>query len=90
MIYLDTSLLVAAFTHEPATTRALSALNGPASAQFLISDWVRTEFAAALSMKMRTTQIDDGYRQKASTLFAELMASSATAGACDDSPFQRG
>ena len=76
MLYLDTSLLVAAFTHEPATHRALAWLEGSRREALLVSDWVDTEFAAALSMKVRTKEIDVAYRAKAMALFAKSVTDS--------------
>lgn len=56
--YLDTSLLVAAFTAEPMTTVAQSYLTSLGSTTTpTISDWSVTEFSAALSMKVRAGQL---------------------------------
>lgn len=76
MLYLDTSLLVAAFTHEPATERVLALLERPGSEPLLVSDWVTTEFAAALSTKIRTRELDEPYRARALVLFAMSVAAS--------------
>jgi hypothetical protein len=70
MLYLDTSLLVAAFTYEDATDRAIDLLKSTPGRELMVSEWVKTEFMAALSTKVRTKQIDDIYRTRASTLFA--------------------
>ena len=75
MLYLDTSVLVSAYTHEPATARALAFLNrqtDPVS----ISEWVATEFAAALSMKMRIGALEEAYRREALALFERSAAAS--------------
>ena len=74
-LYLDTSLLVAAYTFEIATKRALAFLNDP-GARLVISEWVATEFSAALSLKIRTGAIDDAYRGEALALFERSMADS--------------
>ncbi|MGH6924697.1 MAG: type II toxin-antitoxin system VapC family toxin [Propylenella sp.] len=76
MFYLDTSLLVAAFTHEATTDRALAWLMRRQADDLAISDWVTTEFAAALSVKLRMRQIDEEYRARAVARFAEMTASS--------------
>ncbi len=72
MLYLDTSLLVAAFTPEAATDRALDFLSRSREQRLVISEWVNTEFAAALSGKIRTNAIDEAYRVKALALFEKL------------------
>jgi predicted nucleic acid-binding protein len=76
ILYLDTSLLVAAFTREPATPRVLTWLRQPGREDLLVSEWVRTEFSAALSMKMRMKEIDEAYRTQATLLFARAIADS--------------
>jgi uncharacterized protein len=76
ILYLDTSVLVAAFTHEKSTRRVLAWLNEAEREGLAISDWVRAEFSSALSLKMRTRQIDESYRTRAKALF-EAMAAGA-------------
>lgn len=57
MHYLDTSILVAALTNEDATARIQVWIAGQPAGTLAISDWVNTEFASALSIKVRTGQI---------------------------------
>lgn len=76
MLYLDTSLLVAAYTHETGTERALAFLENRERERLAISGWVVSEFSAALSMKIRTGEIDEAYRAEASALFAQAAAES--------------
>lgn len=56
MVYLDTSVVVALLTQEPATERAAAWFDAmedtPVSA-----DWLLTEFSSAISIKLRTGQI---------------------------------
>ena len=55
MLYLDTSLLVAALTDEPAGPRVRGWL--ALSADFVISDWVAAEVSSALASKVRTKDL---------------------------------
>jgi predicted nucleic acid-binding protein len=74
--YLDTSLLVAALTNEVATGRIQAWLGGQDPDGLLISDWVVTEFSAALSIKVRTGQLGPDHRAAALALFTRLAAES--------------
>jgi predicted nucleic acid-binding protein len=46
--------------------------------ELAISEWVVTEFSAALSIKLRTGQLDTETRADALTLFAQFCAETAT------------
>jgi len=74
--YLDTSLLVAALTNEAETKRMQSWLAAQKSGVLAVSEWVATEFSAALSVKLRTGQIEKTHRSDALAMFAQLMAAS--------------
>ncbi len=76
--YLDTPVLVAAFTHEGTTSRVLAWLRAVESEGLAISDWVTAEFSAALSLKMRMGQIDESYRTRAKMLFSTMAAGAVT------------
>jgi predicted nucleic acid-binding protein len=78
MLYLDTSLLVAALTNEPETARMQSRLGQQSGGQLAISDWVTTEFSSALSVKLRTGQIEPVHRGDALAVFNRLAAESFT------------
>jgi hypothetical protein len=76
MIYLDTSLLVAALTPEQRTVEVLDWLKQQELAELWISDWVICEFSSALSVKMRTGQISAAQQAGALAGFAQLYGSS--------------
>jgi len=70
--YLDTSLLVAALTREPRTERAQKWLSAQPLQALSISDWVITEFSAALSLKVRMKQLRPVHRADALAAFTAL------------------
>jgi predicted nucleic acid-binding protein len=78
MLYLDTSLLVAALTNETETRRMQSWLGQQGVDELAISDWVATEFSSAFSIKLRTGQIGAARRADALALFTRLRTDSLT------------
>lgn len=58
IVCLDTSVLVAAFTVEPESTRARHWLAGEAT--WRISDWAAAEFSSALRIKARQGRMPSG------------------------------
>ncbi len=59
MFYLDTSFVIAAFIpSERRSSDALNWLDTVEANQLAISPWVKAEVASALSLKVRTKQID--------------------------------
>ena len=51
-IYIDTSVLVAAFSNEPSQATALAVLQSPQWTQMVVSDWTLAEFACAFGAKV--------------------------------------
>lgn len=73
-LYLDTSVIVSFLAREPASERVLGWFEANAEEQLCISDWVTTEVASALSMKVRTGKLDLDARAIALSAFARLEA----------------
>ena len=76
MLYVDTSILVAALTAEIETDRIQAWLTAQPVDQLTISDWTLTEFSAALSMKVRTGQMSIAHRNLSLAGFNQLIANS--------------
>jgi predicted nucleic acid-binding protein len=70
--------LVAALVREPSTHRAQAWLAAQDPNALFISEWVVTEISSALSIKLRTGQIDLNERAAALAQFQQLSAQSLT------------
>ena len=76
MIYLDTSVLVAALIDENKTAQAQTWLANQPEGELAISEWVVTEFSSALSLKVRTGQINENHRAIVLATFTRLSTDS--------------
>lgn len=76
MRYVDTSLLVAALLNEKSTAMAQRWLGAQPAGELAISDWVVTEFSAALSMKLRTGELEPPQRNEVLAFFTRLTEAS--------------
>lgn len=76
MRYVDTSLLVAALLNEKGTAAAQRWLGRQPAGELAVSDWVVTEFSAALSMKVRTGDLESAQRNEVLAFFTRLIEDS--------------
>lgn len=71
MVYVDTSVIVALLTVEP-KTQSVTAWYAGLNDTPICSDWLLTEFSSALSIKLRTGQINEATAKRVRKEFALL------------------
>jgi uncharacterized protein len=76
MIYIDTPVWVVSIVEEPKSDDVRSWLQQTDPEEIAVSDWVVTEFSSALSVKMRTGQIDAEQRAAALGAFTSTVTES--------------
>ena len=77
MLYVDTSVIVSALTKEAERLPSLrSWLARQETSELTISDWTTTEFASALSIKLRTGALGADHRAAALSAFTRLCVES--------------
>lgn len=72
--YLDTSLVVTALTNERRTGDVLKWLGAQPAGTLAISEWVVTEFSAALSVKQRMGTLDPISRAATLNKFKDFLS----------------
>jgi hypothetical protein len=88
MLYLDTSILVAAVSREAATERVQAWLDGQ-SEPVALSDWTVLEFGSAVAAKQRGGDLSHGERNGAIQWLAKLQEESAPPWLASRSAFLR-
>jgi uncharacterized protein len=78
MLYVDTSIIVSALTNEADTALSQVWLAKQETSELTISDWTTTEFASALSIKLRTGALGADARAAALSAFTRLAESFGT------------
>jgi uncharacterized protein len=76
MLYIDTSVFVAALTFEPESSRIQAWLASQNVDDLVLSEWVITEFSSALALKLRTGQLELVHRNRALAAFTDLVRNS--------------
>lgn len=75
-LYLDTSLVVAMLAEEKHSARTERWLQDHQDAVLIVSDWVTTEIAAALSAKVRLGAMAEAQQQETMRTYADLCRAS--------------
>jgi uncharacterized protein len=76
MLYVDTSVWVTSIVEEPRSIDVRSWMEQADPGELAISDWVLAEFSSALSLKVRTKQLDLDQRAAALGAFSAVISAS--------------
>lgn len=72
MIYVDTSAWIALQLREPKTELVQAWVEAHGMAGLACAEWVKTEYASALSIKRRRGDIDDDHFERAHRAFGKI------------------
>ncbi len=78
MIYVDTSAWIALQLRESKTEAVQAWVERNGMAGLVCSEWVKTEYASALSIKRRRGDIDDGHFERAHRAFGKICVAGPT------------
>lgn len=76
-VYIDTSVLVAAFSNEPQQATALAVLQAAQWTQVCVSDWTLAEFACALHAKVQRGETPPDVARSVNQTIERLVAQGA-------------
>ena len=85
--YADSSLLVSAFTAEPASEKARAWLRDLPLGSLVTSSWCLIEIASALAIKARREEIDESAREPTFRSMEQMLRNGATLIALAESHF---
>jgi predicted nucleic acid-binding protein len=86
-VYADASLIVAAFSSEPASDAAIAWLEGLAAGDLFTSKWCETEVASAMAIKTRTGDLKPADLKAVIDAVSAMLTESATSIAIDGRHF---
>ena len=75
ILYLDTSVLVTVLTKEPESQRVIGWLEAQSAGDLAVSQWVGTEYSAALSIKLRSGQLSLDERAACLATYNKIISS---------------
>ncbi len=88
MVYLDTSVLIAALTPEASNQLICDWLDGAEAGTLHISGWTITEISSALAIKLRTGALSLDQRAEVLATFTRLVEQSLTVVSVTEANFE--